>query len=238
MPYYGTAAPGAGAALPMVGGAAATAPPATLDQLNNTSLFSSMFSKPAVNTAPSSIPGIASVPGTYPQSTFVPPGAASSTAGVLPLGTSTVAGDASVAPGGAQQQQQQQKVDPFQPPAQKVESNFWMARQQEYLANQKKLAAASLSEVSVLLAVNPDSVTAIKSEEIKTDEQKDALVIGNLQPQQLETLPILKKEELAKRISPYKLIPELHVRTEHAKYIVTMASQDPQILTGWQVQLI
>ena len=53
----------------------------------------------------------------------------------------------------------------------------------------------------------------------------------------LLNLPVEKKEEISITINPYKLVPQLSIKTEHAAYIVSTASVDPSSLIGWQVML-
>jgi hypothetical protein len=182
----------------------------TLDQLASTSPSAGIF-------------GLFSNPS---DSTNNAPVSTSTITGPIPNSTQNLAvpGNTSVATSSQQQQQQQQQTDLFVPPQQKVESNFWISRQKEYLANQKQTAAKLAQQVDT----NPE-------EEKVANSNFDKQVIGDLQTQHLHALPLLKKEEIAKRLSPFIIIPELNVRVEHARYITTLAAQDPRVLHGWQV---
>jgi len=53
----------------------------------------------------------------------------------------------------------------------------------------------------------------------------------------IKALPIEKKEQIARLTDTFRFLPQLNVKTEHARFVVTQAAQNPNSLVGWQVML-
>lgn len=71
----------------------------------------------------------------------------------------------------------------------------------------------------------PEGVLAYK-DEVEIEDGKKI----SLEDEELNYLPVEQKEVIAKQVDPYKFIPQLNIRTEHARYIVTAVRNAMQLL--------
>ena len=134
----------------------------------------------------------------------------------------------------------------FEPPEAPISSRFWLAKQKSHITSHKTqvestaaAAAATIAAVATIVDQNAELQESPSGEE----ESKELLVQtveidGDqvaLDSEIVALLPVEKKEEIAKTYDPFRFIPNLNIKTEHARYVSMMATKDPESLIGWQV---
>ena len=112
-----------------------------------------------------------------------------------------------------------------------VNSKFWMRRQKSHIETVKAKEVEIIEEEKEEQD-NPRRLNAVYLDEVEIEGNKvslDSEVLGQLTEE--------NKEEIALKIDPFKVVPQLNIRTDHARHIVTMATTNPSFLVGWQIEM-